>query len=106
MTKTNRTVFRRRRRRTNSVTTGRIPLGPNTARRAEWLFALLRPARIPDRAAARAGDLIALYTGAYAFEESLPFPNPGGDEASPQDIGTMIRDYFAALPAGAVPEHG
>lgn len=85
------------------ATMGRIPLGPNTARWAEWLFALLRPAGIPDRAAARVGDLIALYTGAYAFEESLPFPNPGGDEASLQEFVGMMRDYFAGLPPDRFP---
>jgi TetR/AcrR family tetracycline transcriptional repressor len=85
------------------ISLGRVPLGPNTVRFAEWLLALLRGAGLPDRSAALAGDLLALYVGAFAYEESLPFSSPSGEDASPDEIVAMIRDYFASLPPDRFP---
>ncbi len=83
------------------ISLGRIPVGPNLVRVVEWMLVLLRGAGVPDRTAALAGDLLALYVGAYAYEESLPF-NPPGD-APPEQIGRMIRDYFVSLPPDRFP---
>jgi AcrR family transcriptional regulator len=85
------------------ISLGRIPIGPNTVRVTEWTLSLLRNAGVPDRTAALALDLMALYVGAYAYEESLPFPSPAGDEASPEETIAMIRDYFASLPVDQFP---
>jgi AcrR family transcriptional regulator len=85
------------------ISLGRIPIGPNTVRVSEWMLSLLRGAGVPDRTAALALDLMALYVGAYAYEESLPFPSPAGDDASPEETIAMIRDYFASLPADRFP---
>jgi TetR/AcrR family tetracycline transcriptional repressor len=57
---------------------GRIPAGPETALVAEWLFTLLQPVGIPDRAIAYIGDIAGLYVGAYCFEESLGYASPTG----------------------------
>lgn len=85
------------------ISLGRIPIGPNTVRVSEWMLSLLRNAGVPDRTAALALDLLALYVGAYAYEESLPFPSPAGDDASPHETLAMIRDYFASLPSDRFP---
>jgi AcrR family transcriptional regulator len=82
---------------------GRIPSGPSLARFAEWLFQLLVPLGVPDQVIAYCGDLMSLYVGAYAFEESLGPPSPTGEPLSAEQIGTMFRDYLLSLPAGQFP---
>jgi AcrR family transcriptional regulator len=84
------------------VTLGRVPLGPNLVRFSEWLLGLLRAAGVPDRTAALAGDLLALYVGAYAFEESLEPPSVW-EGLPPERMIGMMRDYFASVPAARFP---
>jgi TetR/AcrR family tetracycline transcriptional repressor len=84
------------------ITLGRVPVGPNLVRFAEWLLDLLRSAGVPDQAAAYAGDLFGLYVGAFAFEESLGFAPAGESMPIEQAVG-MLRDYFASLPAERFP---
>jgi AcrR family transcriptional regulator len=81
------------------ITLGRIPMGPNLVRFVEWMLVLLRGAGVPDRAAAYAGDLLALYVGAFAFEESLDLSSPLGEDVPAEQAAGMLRDYFASLPA-------
>jgi AcrR family transcriptional regulator len=52
------------------ITLGRVPSGPTLARFAEWLFELMTPIGVPDRVIAYLGDMVSLYVGAYAFEET------------------------------------
>jgi AcrR family transcriptional regulator len=85
------------------VSLGRIPVGPNLVRFAEWLLALLRGAGIPDRPAALAGDLLGLYVGAFAYEESLGVASPDGRERPVEEIVAMIGGYFASLPPDRFP---
>lgn len=65
------------------------------------LLKLLREAGIPDRTASLTGDLLALYVGAFAYEESMPSQSLG--DAEPEQIVTMIREYFASLPPERFP---
>jgi AcrR family transcriptional regulator len=85
------------------ISLGRIPVGPNSLEIMEWDFALLRGAGIPDTVAAHASDILALYLGAYAFEETLGLASPGGSELPPEQAVAMIGDYFASLPADRFP---
>jgi AcrR family transcriptional regulator len=85
------------------ITLGRVPIGPNLVRFAEWQLSLLRGAGLPDRVAALVGDLMGLYVGAFAYEESLGFTSPDGQDRPPHEIVAMIRDYFASLPAERFP---
>lgn len=85
------------------ISFGRIPSGVSTARITEWLFELLLPVGIPVRAIALFGDLIALYVGAVAFEESLPVTSPTGEDLSIEEIVEMFKDYFRSLPAEQFP---
>jgi AcrR family transcriptional regulator len=83
------------------VTLGRIPMGPNLVRVIEWQLALLRGAGLPDATAALTGDLLALYVGAFVYEESLPMTSPAED--APVEMIAQIRDYFASLPSDRFP---
>src|SRR6476620_11788074 len=58
------------------ISLGRIPAGPTLANYSEWLFELMQPVGIPDQVIAYLGDLMGLYIGAVAFEESLGSPPP------------------------------
>jgi AcrR family transcriptional regulator len=97
-----REVFRRH-PGVGGLTLGRIPVGPNLLRMAESSLALLRGAGIPDRIAAFAPDLLGLYLGALAYEESQGLPSPTGEDLPPEKIVEMIRDYFASVPADRFP---
>jgi TetR/AcrR family transcriptional regulator, tetracycline repressor protein len=81
------------------VTLGRVPLGPSLISVVEWQLTLLRGAGVPDQVAALAGDLLALYVGAFVYEETLPRPSDA-DESSAHE---MIRDYFASVPSDRFP---
>lgn len=85
------------------ISLGRIPAGPSVAIFLEWMFRLLQPVGIPDQVIAYAGDVAALYVGAYAFEESLGFPSPTGEDMPPEQIVAMMRDYVASLPEDRFP---
>jgi AcrR family transcriptional regulator len=85
------------------ISLGRIPVGPHALEIMEWQFALLRAAGLPDRVVAHAGDILALYLGAYAFEESLGLMPPGGTEMPPEQVVEMIGGYFASLPPDRFP---
>ncbi|HEX6580454.1 MAG TPA: TetR/AcrR family transcriptional regulator [Actinomycetota bacterium] len=93
----------RRHRDVARISLGRIPSGPSVARFSEWLFELLQPVGIPDRVIAYLGDLMGLYIGAYAFEESLGLVSPTGEEMPPEEIIRMLRDYMLSLPADRFP---
>jgi len=85
------------------LTLGRIPVGPNLVRLAESILALLRGAGVPDRIAAYAPDLLGLYLGASAYEESLGMASPTGEDLPPEEIVGMIRGYFESMPADRFP---
>lgn len=82
---------------------GRIPAGTVLAVYSEWLFTLLQPAGIPDQVIAYVGDLLGLYVGAYAFEESLGLASPTGEEMPPEQIVEMFRGYVRSLPEDRFP---
>lgn len=82
---------------------GRIPSGPTLALLSEWLFSLLKPVGIPDQVIAYLGDLFGLYTGAYAFEESLGSSSFTVGDASPEEFFKMLGDYLKSLPEDRFP---
>jgi AcrR family transcriptional regulator len=55
---------------------GRIPTGPNSLPVMERTLGVLAAAALPPRLIAFAADLIPLYIGAFAFEESIGAANP------------------------------
>ncbi len=58
---------------------------------------------IPDQVIAYVMDLMGLYVGAYAFEESLGLASPTGEELPPHQILEMLRSYLLSLPAEKFP---
>jgi AcrR family transcriptional regulator len=86
------------------ISLGRIPAGPTLARMTEWLFEVLRPAGVPDQVIAYVGNFVALYVGAYAFEESLGLASPTGEDLPPEQVVQMFRDYVASLPMDRFPQ--
>jgi AcrR family transcriptional regulator len=82
---------------------GRIPAGPQTAMLSEWLFTLLQPVGIPDRAIAYIADIAGLYVGAFCFEESLGFASPTGEDLPPEQTVQMMKDYMLSLPRDRFP---
>lgn len=80
-----------------ALTLGRVPLGPNLVERLEGLLGMLRGSGIPDQMAAFAGDLLGLYVGAHAYEESVA---QGQDR---QEMAAMVDQWFASLPAERFP---
>jgi AcrR family transcriptional regulator len=85
------------------VTLGAIPVGPNALRVIEWMHGLLRDAGLPDRVVALVGDLLGLYVGAHAFEESLGLVSPTGEKLPPEQILAMLAEYWRSLPPNLFP---
>jgi AcrR family transcriptional regulator len=85
------------------ITLGRIPVGPNAVEANERMLAILRQAELPDRTAAYVVDLMSLYVGAYAYEESLGLASPTGEGLPPEQVLEMIKGYFASLPPERFP---
>jgi TetR/AcrR family transcriptional regulator, tetracycline repressor protein len=79
------------------LTLGRVPFGPSLLAGAEFMVGTLRSAGLPDQVAAFAGDLGALYVGAYAYEQEIA-PASGQEEMAAQ-----AGAWLASLPAGQFP---
>jgi AcrR family transcriptional regulator len=80
----------------------RIPLGPNALRASEAMVAVMRAGGLSDRVVSLGTDLLALYIGAVAFEESLQ----ASEDWTPDRVAEFVaelRDFFAALPADRFP---
>ncbi len=84
------------------ATFARIPLGQNALRGAEALVAVLKSGGLPDQVVAYAADLLPLYVGAVAYEESLFSQQDVSQEQVERYIGEL-HEYFAALPEDQFP---
>jgi AcrR family transcriptional regulator len=80
------------------LTLGRVPFGPSLLAGAEFMVGTLRSAGLPDLVAAFAGDLAALYVGAYAYEQEVA---PAG--AAQEEMAAQAGAWLASLPAGQFP---
>lgn len=85
------------------VSLGRIPTGPNALAYSERLLAILRAAGLSNELAVAGSQLLMLVVNGFALEESVDFKSPGEGEATPDDVVTMVRDYFASLPPERFP---
>ena len=70
------------------LTLGRVPFGPDMLGTLEVMLASLRSAGIPDQVAAFAGDLGALYVGAFAHELDVT-PLSGRDDFAAQAVAWL-----------------
>jgi AcrR family transcriptional regulator len=82
---------------------GRVPFGPSLVVMVEAMLAILKAGGVPDRIAAYAGDLLALYVAATSYEESLGMRTPAGDDATPEEMTAMFSSYLGGLPQDAFP---
>jgi AcrR family transcriptional regulator len=85
------------------VSIASIPVGTNVLQISEWLHALLRGAGLPDRVVALVGDLLGLFVGAFAYEESIGLASPTGEDLPPEQILAMLGEYWASLPKERFP---
>ncbi|HWT94064.1 MAG TPA: TetR/AcrR family transcriptional regulator C-terminal domain-containing protein [Solirubrobacteraceae bacterium] len=80
----------------------RIPVGDNVMRITESMLSLLKAGGASDQAAAYAGDILSMYVGAIAYEQSL-YAQPADD---PEAIGAeheRIHRAFVAADPGRYP---
>jgi AcrR family transcriptional regulator len=87
------------RRDAAQLSMGRVPAGPSSLPMMERYLALLAAAGLPPRVIAYAVDMLALYVGGFAYEESLRVP-PLGDPAAGPD---QLAEYFGSLPPEQFP---
>jgi AcrR family transcriptional regulator len=86
----------RRHRDVAQASLGRVPMGPNLVRLAEWVLTVLRGAGIPDREAAWFADIAALVVGAQAVEDDMA--TTAGPETQ-----AAIGEYLSSLPVDRFP---
>jgi AcrR family transcriptional regulator len=84
------------------ATLGRIPTGPNALEVMETSLAVLRRSELPDQVVAYAGDLIGLFVGAAAYEESV-FREEGIGFEEVARFVAELRRYLESLPADRFP---
>ena len=84
------------------ATLGRIPSGPNALRGMETMLAVLRQSDLPDQVVAYSGDLIGLFVGAAAFEDSLFRENGVGFDEMLRFVDDFRR-YLESLPPERFP---
>jgi AcrR family transcriptional regulator len=80
----------------------RIPLGENALEGSESMIAIMRAGGLSERAIGLGCDLLALYIGAVAYEESI---DPQGNH-TPAEMSAFVdelRKYFASLPVDRFP---
>jgi AcrR family transcriptional regulator len=94
MARSTRRLFSQR-RDAAQLSLGRIPAGPNSLPALERNLAVLAASALPPRVIAYAADMLALFVGAFAYEESIG----SDDQASPEQIGA----YWASLPPEQFP---
>lgn len=80
------------RRDAAQLSMGRVPSGPNALPVMERYLAVLQGAALPAQVIAYAADMFALYVGAFAYEESMPPPDP-----------ERMRAVFGGLPPDEFP---
>ena len=79
---------------------GRIPVGENALRSAEWMLSVLRAGGISDEVTALGVDLLSLYVMGTAYEDGLA---RGSDPEQAAAFIVQLREYFRSLPADRFP---
>lgn len=85
------------------ATLARIPQGENALAMMNEALGRLRSAGVPDEVIALGVDLLSLYVGAVAYEESLLGPELAEDPEWMQHFGEELRAYFERLPRDRFP---
>ncbi|MGW1467183.1 TetR/AcrR family transcriptional regulator [Streptomyces sp. NPDC002308] len=93
------------------ISMAHVPFGAELLPHVEAVLAVFRAAGLPDRIAARAGDIISTYIEGFVLEEGMwrdRVADHGGDEPSPalpdpREMAGEMQAYFASLPAADFP---
>jgi AcrR family transcriptional regulator len=85
------------------ATLGRIPQGENALTLIDGVLGRLRAAGVPDEVIGLGMDLLSLYTGAVAYEESLDETHGLEDPAKADEFVAELRSYFERLPRERFP---
>ena len=83
------------------VTLARIPTGPKAIAAIDAMFGNLMAAGMPPKTVSYAVDLLALFGGAHAYEESLLITRLGPEET--MRYFQEVSEHFAALPKDRFP---
>jgi AcrR family transcriptional regulator len=87
------------------ATLGRIPQGPRALVVMNDVLGRLLEGGVPEQVISYGTDMLALYIGAVAYEESL-WAAQGfepGDQAAMDAFGEQMRSYFESLPLDRFP---
>lgn len=79
-----------------------IPTAPQLLLQMDRMLGILRAAGIPDRIALMAGDTLALYCTAIAYEASLWSGRSGGQQGAARQV-TRIEEYLDTIPTERLP---
>src|SRR5262249_5468861 len=84
------------------ISIGRMPMGANSLRVSEGLFAILRGGGVPDQLAVTAHHLLFAITNGFTLDETTEL---GVEVQGPPDERTAneVRAYVAELPADQFP---
>jgi AcrR family transcriptional regulator len=85
------------------ISLGRIPTGPNALRYSERLLAILRTGGLSDGLAVAGSQLLMIVVNGFALEENVSLKSPSGADAKPDEVQSMVRDYFGSLPQERFP---
>lgn len=94
MARRSRELFKSR-RDSARLSMGRIPTGPNSLPVMEKVLAVLAAGDLPPRVVAYAADIMALYVGAFAFEESIA--REGDPEQFEQYLRSLPPEQFPVI---------
>ncbi len=84
------------------ATLGHVPQGERAMVVMDAVLGRLREAGLPDRVLAFGSDLLALYVGAFAYEESV-WAARGVDTEAAVEFIAGLRSYLESLPADRFP---
>jgi AcrR family transcriptional regulator len=85
------------------ISIGRVPMGPNALRWSERVLAILRAGAVPDELAVHGQLLLISTVNGFTMDETGEGGQPPADQPPPEEIGRIVRDYIASLPADRFP---
>lgn len=85
------------------ATLGRVPQGENALTMMNDMLGRLRAASVPEEVIGLGADLLGLYVGAIAYEESMVEPELADDPEWIERFVGQLRSYFEGLPQDRFP---
>jgi TetR/AcrR family transcriptional regulator, tetracycline repressor protein len=85
------------------ISIGRVPMGPNALRLSERVLAILRSGGVPDQLAVLGHHLLISAINGFTMDETGEGGEPPPDQPPMEEMGRMVRDYIASLPADRFP---